>query len=360
MTVTPTRADIDEKQAGRRGRVVVASSRERRACVPGLPFLLLLGLLALCAPASSAQTLYVDAQFGATLTSNVVYATKLAGDPAAPMDLRLELYEPSGAGVPSARPVIIAMHGGGFTGGTRFNPRMLGLCDRMARRGWTCVSIEYRLQGDQPVVGPDFLTLEAAIAISGDPRATAIAAATEDAVAAMQWVVDNAGALDVDPQYLGLAGYSAGGVLTEMVSYMINGGGGVTLPVQPRVNLNLSGAFDPMVTIVEALEPPSIIIHGDADTTVDPAGATYLHGALQNLGIPSELYLLSGIGHTNYDIFTDEVAPGETYFDRAVVFMAAHAAPPVAPPVPALGVLGLGALAAALCLAGIAKRRPIT
>ncbi len=316
--------------------------------------ILALGSLA-AAAAVSAQTLYVDEQFGFALTTGVIFASKPAGNPAVSMDLRLELYEPTGAGVPALRPAVIAIHGGGFIGGTRFSPVMIGICERMAKRGYTCVSIQYRLQGDLPVVGPPFQPLETLLNLGGDPRASAIAAGTEDTVAALQWMVDNAVGLGVDPNRIGLAGYSAGGALTEFVSYWVNGAGGVPLPVQPRANFNLSGAFDPSpLIIVEAGEPPSIMVHGDADTVVDPAGSVYLDAQLTGLGIPSELYIIPGASHTNFDIFSDEVVPGETYFDRIVDFFALHVTPVA--PVPSLTAPGLTLVTLSLAWIG-AKRR---
>jgi acetyl esterase/lipase len=145
------------------------------------------------------------------LTSGVVFASKPVGEPATDLDLRLELYEPTGVGIPSQRPAILAIHGGGFVGGNRFSATQIGTCERMARRGYTCISIDYRLLGDDPVVGPDYLLLETWINAGDHTLGTTIAAATEDSVAALEWLVDNAVALDIDTTKIGLAGYSAGG-----------------------------------------------------------------------------------------------------------------------------------------------------
>jgi len=318
----------------------------------------LFGILSLGAPShASAQSLYIDPQFGFVVTSAVVYASKPAGSPPVAIDLHLDLYEPTGAGVPSDRPAVLAIHAGGFTAGTRLNPVVVGICEGMAQRGYTCVSIDYRLAGDLPVVGPAFQPLETALAAAGSPNATPIAAGTEDTVTALQWLVDNAASLDIDPLRIGLAGYSSGGVLTEIVSYWINGSGSVSvpLPVQPRATFNLSGAIAAPVTVVEAGEPGAIIIHGDADATVDPAGAVWLDAQLQAVGSPSELLLMPGVGHTGFDIFTDEVAPGETYFDRVVDFFEAHVATATQAPVPGAGILGLSALVVALGLGGVRR-----
>ena len=291
------------------------------------------------------------------VTSGVVYASKPVGDPPVPMDLRLELYEPTGPGVPSGRPALVAIHGGSFTGGSRFSSFMLAICEAMARRGWTCVSIDYRLVGDDPVVGPEFTGLETLIGLVDPTLAGPIAAATEDTVAAMAWLESNAVALDIDPLRMGLAGYSAGGVLTEMTAYIADDGG-VTLPVPVRATYNISGAVDPSVT-VEPGEAPVILSHGDQDATVPIAGAFALRDAALAAGLPHELIVLAGKGHTNFDIFNDEAAPGETVFDRFVSFFYVHVVGAPAS-VPALGEGGRIALLVLLSAASVAFlfRRP--
>lgn len=293
-------------------------------------------LAAALAPASAgAQTLFLDEQFGFQVTSGVVYASKPVGDPPQSMDLRLELYEPAGADLPPARPALVAIHGGSFTGGSRFSSFMLAICEAMARRGWTCVSIDYRLAGDDPVVGSEYGTLESVIALIDPGLAAPIAAATEDSVAAIGWLEANAAALGIDPQRIGLAGYSAGGVLSEMTAYLAVDTG-VVLPAPVRAIYDISGAFDPSGA-VQAGEPPVILSHGDQDTVVPVAGAFALRDAALAAGVPHELIVLAGKGHTDFDIFQDEVAGGETVFERFVSFFHVHVVGPVSLPALAVG-----------------------
>jgi len=308
----------------------------------------LLALLVATAPfvsAASAQTLYVDEQFGFDLTSGIVFASKPVGDPATNLDLRLELYEPTGAGVPSLRPAIVAIHGGGFISGNRFSATQIGTCERMARRGYTCISIDYRLLGDDPVVGPEYTIIEAGVN-AGDPTLGAvIAAATEDSVAALAWLVSNAVSLDIDTTRIGIAGYSAGGALTEFVTYLAPLVG-VTMPASPRATFNLAGSFDPMLTIVQPGNAPALLVHGDADTVVDIAGAYALELQFQAAGVPYDLVVLAGQGH-GIDIFVDEASPGETIFERLVIFFAVHLTHQVTP-VPSLSPVALAGLAVLL------------
>jgi acetyl esterase/lipase len=300
-----------------------------------------------------AQTLYLDEQFGFSLTSGVIFASKPAGDPATNMDLRLELYEPSGAGVPTNRPVVVAIHGGGFTGGNRFSATQIGTCERMAMRGWTCISIDYRLTGDIPVVAPAYETMEALVSGTDPVLGAAIAAACEDTVAALEWLIANEVTLDIDTTRIGLAGYSAGGALTQFVPYLLDDTG-VTLPVMPLAVFNLAGSFDPLFQIVSPGDPAAILVHGDLDTVVDPLGSIAMAGQLQAAGVPYELHILPGKTHA-IDIFSDEIAPGETIFDRVVPFFVTYVANgPVALEVPALD--GFGLMGLVLVLIGGASR----
>ena len=69
---------------------------------------------------------------------------------------------------------------------------------------------------------------------------------------------------------------------------------------------------------------------------------------------------MTGEGHTSFDIFSVEVAPGETYFDRVVDFFALHVDPtltdPVSP-VPSLTAPALTLLTLSLGIIGMKHRR---
>lgn len=56
--------------------------------------------------------------------------------------LRLNLFKPVGDGQ-TERPLVIAIHGGGFTGGNR--NELNDYCNTLASMGWSCATISYRL-----------------------------------------------------------------------------------------------------------------------------------------------------------------------------------------------------------------------
>lgn len=272
----------------------------------------------------AAQTLYVDEQFGFTLTAGVVYASKPAGSPVVNLDLALELYQPSGAGVPDNRPAIILIHGGGFVSGNRFNARLIEMCKRMARRGYACVSIDYRLQGDNPVVGTPFVPIENLFNLSGDPRGAAAAASTEDAWAAYQWIVNNASGLNIDINRVGVGGSSAGAVTALYMGYALDKTG-VAAPNTFAAVFDMWGALLGPSSLIQAGDAPLLITHGDSDLTVSVDAAYTLETQSIAVGLTHEIYILPGAGH-GYDIFNELVTPSETMFDRTVAFFYQHVA----------------------------------
>lgn len=102
------------------------------------------------------------------------------------------LYTPRGVAAPS--PAVVFFHGGGWVVGDLETHD--ALCRRLADSGkLRVVAIDYRLAPEHP-----------------------FPAAAEDAVAAFRWCVDHAGELEIDPARLAVAGDSAGGNLSAVVS----------------------------------------------------------------------------------------------------------------------------------------------
>jgi para-nitrobenzyl esterase len=97
-------------------------------------------------------------------------------------------------------PVIVFIHGGGFTSGSASNDRYDGA--DLARRGATVVSIQYRL-------GPfGWLDLSAL----GPEYAEGMNNGLKDQMAALKWVRENIGAFGGDAQNVTVTGESAGAI----------------------------------------------------------------------------------------------------------------------------------------------------
>ncbi len=242
-------------------------------------------------PALSAAGLQVpeEAQSKVTVESNVVYGK--AGE----MELKLDIYRPP-AGVSPKRMATIHFHGGGFTGGNKES-----LSERVkpfAARGYVAIAAQYRLAGQ-----------------AGYP------ALIHDAKASIRWVRANAKTLGIDPQRIGVVGYSAGGyhalftagtcdrpefegnVGTPGVSTKV----AVCLAYYPATNIPAS-MLPPgndaaaqkaanATTYIAAGFPPIAIFHGMKDVTIPIESSKRLVQQLQDVKVPVEFHAFEGVPH---------------------------------------------------------------
>ena len=107
-------------------------------------------------------------------------------------DVPVRVYVP--VDEPGPRPVLVYFHGGGWVIGD-IESHDSTVRKLAAASGVTVVSVDYRLAPEDP-----------------------FPAAVDDCLAAVRWVVDNAGDLDVDPSRLAVGGDSAGGNLAAVAA----------------------------------------------------------------------------------------------------------------------------------------------
>lgn len=149
----------------------------------------------------NARTFVVPVILGFTLS---VTAANTARPVAADLESRLniEFAQPAGIALhldaylqrsPAPSAAVIFVHGGGFVGGDKQDyPH--DLLDRLTERGFSIISVNYRLAPKHP-----------------------FPAATDDVEAAVAYVKKHAAALRVDPRRLALLGPSAGGLIVSYV-----------------------------------------------------------------------------------------------------------------------------------------------
>ncbi len=111
---------------------------------------------------------------------------------------RLDVWAPPGLVAGSRAPVLVQVHGGGWTGGDK---AMSGspLMAHLVERGWVCVTVNYRL-------GPD-------------DRWPAMIVDVKRAIA---WVKDNIACFGGDPGFVTISGGSAGGHLASLAAVSAN------------------------------------------------------------------------------------------------------------------------------------------
>jgi acetyl esterase/lipase len=219
-------------------------------------------------------------------------------------ELRCDLYHPPEPG--TGRPAVLLIHGGGWAHGDRKQLRGYGLL--LARRGYVCATVEYRLTGEAKWP-----------------------AQLHDLKTALRFVRDQSAELGVDPAKICVSGNSAGGHLALMLAATADrpefeGNGaypGVSsacaaciaiyaptklFGAQPPQNY-APGLFADGVSDAEARQaspieyarrdfPPTLLIHGNRDEIVAPAASLSMYEALVQQGAPAELHMYDGVPHS--------------------------------------------------------------
>jgi acetyl esterase/lipase len=271
--------------------------------------------------------------------------------------LELDLHLPDGTTAESNLPVVVWVHGGGYTSGSRrdFTPWLerSGQIQRVLGKGFAFASIDYRLG------------LEATFP-----------AALHDLNSALRWLALHAPKIGLDPSRFALWGESAGGHLASLVALTqgnaeFAGTNGVPggVDFQIRALCDWYGAAD-LTTIVRPMDgtdeslpelfrfppeyfnlgaerwrdtelrrvaspvsyvsvamPPTLRIHGTADQMVPFSQSVEFHDAALVAGGRCELLAIDGGDHAWFGLPQERL---NQVVERSVDFLSAHLA--VAPP----------------------------
>lgn len=127
--------------------------------------------------------------------------------------LRLDVWSPE---VPrSDRACVVALFGGGFAIGERDNKLQTEIAQLLTARGYTVVSPDYRLGlKDSAMVAS-----HSSLAKVRELFQWTIDIATEDCAAAIAYVVQHAGELNINPDRIVLTGCSAGAITVLQLDY---------------------------------------------------------------------------------------------------------------------------------------------
>lgn len=277
--------------------------------------MLLLFAVVVLAPAGSfAASLYLDPLFGVQKSSNITYGTGLVNNGASSIDLKLDFYQPTDIGtpVPSSRPTIMFMHGGGWQGG---NKNGVAQANVWVSRGYNVASIDYRLLGNNPPLtsGPadDYTFLE----FLGPPGIISeVNASIEDANLALDWLAANAASYGIDTSRVGLTGHSAGAVMSLILTYL-----DPSTSVQTRAVLSSLGALFNDPSPYTSGAPPAMLIAGETDLTVPAFFVNHSSQQMTAAGVYNELYVQPNTAHsTNWN----QVFDGQTLSQHGIDFWA--------------------------------------
>jgi acetyl esterase/lipase len=227
---------------------------------------------------------YLDPIFEVDVERDVLYGTAPTPDGSGGVvELRLDVYTPV-EDVETDRPVFIYSHGGSFVAGDKREGTEWAT--RMAELGYVAASIDYRL-------GP--LSVTAPI---DEQEQAQIDRARNDLQAAVRWFKANATVLGIDPDRIGLGGYSAGAIMSAGATARWDD------PVtgsNPEYSSAVCGAMSIAGTLNPAYVDPGdagvIFHHGTLDDTVPFGLAVAARDAMLNAGLPVEWHEYPGEGH---------------------------------------------------------------
>ncbi len=236
---------------------------------------------------------------------------------------RLDLYAPNPSAAPA--PVVVFFYGGGWQTGEKDWYRFVG--EGLVTRGVLVVIPDYRLYPE--VRFPAFM---------------------DDAAQAVAWVRTNAARFGGDPRRLFLMGHSAGAQIAMLLaldsSYLAAAG---LSPHDVCGVVGMAGPYDflPLATpTMQAMfgqvpdlartqpinyatpgAPPSLLMAGTWDSSVNPANTSRMAARLQSAGDAVDVLLYYGLTHT---ALIESIAAPLAFISPAredlLRFIAAHAA----------------------------------
>lgn len=237
----------------------------------------------------------------------------------------LDLYIP--AGLTTAAPLIVYIHGGGWSGGAKGGA--MAFCDTLFRNGYVVADINYRLSGD-----------------------SIFPAQIYDCKAAVRWLKAHAQQYNIDTCRVAVTGSSAGGHLASLVGTsggvdsledMKQGSTSASSTVHAVIPFYGPSDFSHMqshipltppdsctnpldhdapgsptamllgctqmkdcpdrvtkaspITYIDSNDPPYYLLHGSFDCTVPPHQSVLMDSALALAGVSSTLLILPRLGH---------------------------------------------------------------
>lgn len=237
---------------------------------------------------------------------------------------KLDMYLPADRPKGARSPGIVIIHGGGWTGGSKSAAREFEIGTTLAKAGYVCVSIDYELAASRrwPTNIHDcknavrFLRKNAAVYGVDAENIGVIGGSAGGHLALMVALTDSVSSLSPSAPYPGVsdrvrAAVDMYGIADIRTALKTDAAGN---PTQERKSWDsVFGDRAPVTDADRALAsptthlypgmPPVLILHGMADTIVDREQSIALDKRLTELGVPHELILLPGIGHT-FDLET--------------------------------------------------------
>ena len=275
------------------------------------------------APIPSVPTVKRNTTYDVNLTEDINYAEGLSHNSwnsanSAIMPLYMDSYVP--VNNLRNRPLLMLIHGGGFSGGSKQQEALVAMANYYAARGFVVFSIDYRLKGDKGTIPQEWIDATTNVDPAELDQLYAMYPAHRDAKAALRWIIANADNYHINTDYITVGGGSAGAITSiglaasELGDYRdeINLTGDNTLSTthlsqtyEVKTILDFWGS-NVSIEILELIyghqrfdsdDPALFIAHGTEDTTVPFSSAEELKTICQTNEIDFVYYPLEGRGH---------------------------------------------------------------
>ncbi|MFT6500075.1 MAG: poly(3-hydroxybutyrate) depolymerase [Crocinitomicaceae bacterium] len=299
-----------------------------------LAFIGILGTVQAQTPCDNGRY-YTELFPNVTITNGVQFGSNTTWT-GANMDLTMDIYEPTGD-TETERPLIIWAHGGSFIAGSREDGDVVALATAFAKKGFVCVSIDYRT---------GMFPIDSVNAVK------AVVRATQDMKGSIRFFYEdkqNSNTYKIDTNNIIIGGSSAGAVTALHLAYLdkdceveqyisnadLNAMGGLEgtsgspgYSTNVHAVINLCGALA-SYGWMEPGDVPFCSLHGDDDGTVpyytDVAvvagfnviqldGSRILNEQANAIGIQNNFYTHYGAGHAVY-------ATSTAYMDTTIKFV---------------------------------------
>lgn len=218
---------------------------------------------------------------------------------------------------------LIFFHGGGFIGGNKDS--IDARVGYFAQLGYVCVAAEYRLASEAQWP-----------------------AQINDAKACIRWTRANADSLAINPNHIGVVGFSAGGLLSLVTAGTpdnpeLEGDGGnaaisskvaVCFAYYPAINLSAAHPLIPDEgtqsalnqsnpnTHVSASSPPTVLFHGTEDVTIPLESSMNFFTTLRAASVSTEMHVIQGVPHAfdrHAELGEACAMLGDLFIDRHVI-----------------------------------------
>lgn len=211
------------------------------------------------------QTVYLDSLYTTIEKTTYTYFNK------PDEELKLDLFDPI-ENLNSDRPLILYVHGGGFSGGERDHPDHESFLKHFAAKGYVTATMSYTLQRKDKSFGCD---------VDAGVKINTFLETARDINRATAFLINNKYDLSIDPSKIVIVGSSAGAEAALHAAYWDltkRDSTGTIFPERFRYGgvISLAGAVSNINHITETTAIPTQLFHGTDDTLV-PYGVAPHH-----------------------------------------------------------------------------------